>query len=850
MPNDVFTGGASSSTPNDWSSANWDADNPPTATDTVEQTGAATIDSGSYAIGGLQLDTGADLAIGSGHSLNVSGSTDNVFGGAGTTIEVGGDLTVGSAVTSANGTVTVDAEGHYTYDGSGSTQSVTINPLGEFDLTGSNNDESITSSAASTLVISGPSEGGVLNLASGGTVFMASQYAGTIENLSSSGAIALYLGHSLNGTPTSYTLNTGANSVTFNFSTSSGPVSETLTFASSTPVSTLNIGQDFAGGGFGISVAAPTDTLTGGTGGSTVAFGTSTAWSGGLPTPGDAIAINGAAALDSTTNAGSIEVVAGLTLASGATLSVPTGTGLYVTDSSENAVGGAGSTISVSGEYVVGVFATSVTGDVDVGDHGDYILNGAGMTGTVSVATGGDFVMQGWSNAGTVALNGGEFVFNGSLGGANDTTAVNMSGGGIFLDKGDQFNGVISNFGSNGEVFVNDAVGGGGNGGTPTTFAVDTASNSITFDFSSGDSYTLDFNSSTDPVSNLTVVTGSSEFVVTAVCFCSGTRIKTTRGEVAVEDLAAGDLAVTSSGEARPIVWIGSRTIVRPSPEQWPVRVMAGAFGDNRPARDLFLSPGHAVCLNIIEEVFVPVGELVNNATIAAVEVDEVTYWHVELQSHDVLLAEGMGCESYMDAGNRGWFWGGDGVADPERIEASLEAYARPFVNDPASIEAIRRRLSTLAGGLGWTQTADVDLHLLVDGTRVDPVIDGDAACFAFRADAANIKLLSQTFSPAWTGASGDRRRLGVMVSGLRLADGFELNREIPLDTLPGFHPEETAAGASWRWTDGALELPAQLWAGGRGLMLLRLTTDPNSSWAWRAPDTAGEAKVLRFRGA
>jgi len=32
--------------------------------------------------------------------------------------------------------------------------------------------------------------------------------------------------------------------------------------------------------------------------------------------------------------------------------------------------------------------------------------------------------------------------------------------------------------------------------------------------------------------------------------------------------------------------------------------------------------------------------------------------------------------------------------------------------------------------------------------------------------------------------------------------------------------------------------------------MLLRLTTDPNSSWAWRAPDTAGEAKVLRFRGA
>ena len=44
---------------------------------------------------------------------------------------------------------------------------------------------------------------------------------------------------------------------------------------------------------------------------------------------------------------------------------------------------------------------------------------------------------------------------------------------------------------------------------------------------------------------------------------------------------------------------------------------------------------------------------LVNGTTITQVEVDEVTYWHVELDSHDVILAEGPPAESYLEMGNR-----------------------------------------------------------------------------------------------------------------------------------------------------------------------------------------------------
>ena len=183
-------------------------------------------------------------------------------------------------------------------------------------------------------------------------------------------------------------------------------------------------------------------------------------------------------------------------------------------------------------------------------------------------------------------------------------------------------------------------------------------------------------------------------------------------GEVAVEDLAVGDLAVTASGEARPIVWIGRKRVERPAREAWPVRVTAGAFGENQPARDLFLSPGHAVCIDVMGEVFVPVSELINGATIAQVEVDEVTYWHVELESHDVLLAEGLPAESYMDAGNRAFFgreYGRLEAIDSDRVAESLTRYARPFVDRGPIVEAIRQRLDARAEALGWLAAATAE---------------------------------------------------------------------------------------------------------------------------------------------
>ncbi|MGE0418132.1 MAG: SdiA-regulated domain-containing protein, partial [Acetobacteraceae bacterium] len=127
-------------------------------------------------------------------------------------------------------------------------------------------------------------------------------------------------------------------------------------------------------------------------------------------------------------------------------------------------------------------------------------------------------------------------------------------------------------------------------------------------------------------------------------CFAAGTMILTDRGEVAVEDLAVGDVVPTAETEVHlPIVWIGSRQVdcVRhPNPKAvWPIRVAKGAFGKGAPSRDLFLSPDHAV---YCQDVLIPVKYLVNGTTIAQVEVDSVTYFLVVLTRREILLGEGL----------------------------------------------------------------------------------------------------------------------------------------------------------------------------------------------------------------
>ncbi len=211
---------------------------------------------------------------------------------------------------------------------------------------------------------------------------------------------------------------------------------------------------------------------------------------------------------------------------------------------------------------------------------------------------------------------------------------------------------------------------------------------------------------------------------VNVTCFASGSLIRIARpgtiGDVAVEDLRVGDLAVTASGDQRPIRWLGSRTYdCRQSPgprSAWPVRVAAHAFGANRPSRDLYLSPGHSVCVGVIAEVLIPIQELVNGFSIAYAPTDQVTYWHVELDSHDILLANDLPAESFLEMGaNRALL--SDAVDADLPIEVRDRTHAdfcRRFVDGGPLLAVVREQLARRAAALGWTAPVSVEPGLRI----------------------------------------------------------------------------------------------------------------------------------------
>ena len=228
---------------------------------------------------------------------------------------------------------------------------------------------------------------------------------------------------------------------------------------------------------------------------------------------------------------------------------------------------------------------------------------------------------------------------------------------------------------------------------------------------------TVDYANYTGPIPSAVFDSQRLAVVATPVCFTTGTLIRTALGEVAVEDLRVGDLAVTTSGTLRPITWIGHREMTAADAalpfHQQPVRVRAGAFGHGLPARALTLSPGHPVLVGANADneggVLVPIMCLINGTTITREPVASVTYWHVELDAHDILLAEGLPAESYIDGGDRAFFVEASDHAlhNPDFVPAGWNARCLPVAVGGPVVDAERQRLDAVfAGALseqcGW----------------------------------------------------------------------------------------------------------------------------------------------------
>jgi hypothetical protein len=291
---------------------------------------------------------------------------------------------------------------------------------------------------------------------------------------------------------------------------------------------------------------------------------------------------------------------------------------------------------------------------------------------------------------------------------------------------------------------------------------------------------------------------------------------------------------------ARPVKWLGHRRINlagHPRPETVaPVRILRDAFADDMPHRDLVVSPDHAI---FVDGKLICARQLVNGTTIRQ-ELDwtAVDYYHVELDRHAILLAEGLPAESYIDTGNSGFFANSDAplmlhpdLTDESSYPTREAGSCAPFVWDEASVRPVWQRLAQRAATIGrpvpeYETTAEPGLRLIAKGRPVKPVYADDRlVIFSLPRGAREVRLVSRAQSPTmarpWL---EDRRNLGVRVGRIVLR-GVSQVLEVPVDhpdIATGWWAVERDGQAMARWTDGDATVPLPA-IDGNGLLEIHL---------------------------
>ena len=501
-------------------------------------------------------------------------------------------------------------------------------------------------------------------------------------------------------------------------------------------------------------------------------------------------------------------------------------------------------TLTVSGEGTdfEPISGLSNTGTIVIGSS---LVNPSGVlsstAGTFELAggslnlTGNNNTINDLTTSGTVSLSGSQTSL--LLAGAfSNTGIVTLSDGATLADSAQPGSvGTVSFSGDSTIVLgdAQDAIGlAGGYGGTIGDF---TSGDRLEL---SGSGYSLDHLGDTLTVSqggavvDTFALTGQdytdATFTLTgdiittdAPCFCAGTRILTDQGERAVETMAAGDVVVTRQDGVEvllPVRWIGRRRVVvarhNEAEHVDPIRIAQDAIAPGLPVRDLFVSPDHALYM---DGMLIQARQLVNHMTVTRDSGRAVvTYYHVELDRHAILIADGMPCESYLDSGNRGQF---DAVGSVVSLHGAtinrvLRACA-PIVTSADLVRPIWQRLAdrALAAGhvvpvpnlepdlLPWFETAD--------GERLMP--HGDRLRVALPLGCRRVRLRSRSDVPTTLSPwSDDRRRLGVAIGAVTLCQGNWRQQMALADLGVGWWPLETAGDLAWRWTngDGWIDLP------------------------------------------
>ncbi|EUK18927.1 Hint domain-containing protein [Commensalibacter papalotli (ex Servin-Garciduenas et al. 2014)] len=317
--------------------------------------------------------------------------------------------------------------------------------------------------------------------------------------------------------------------------------------------------------------------------------------------------------------------------------------------------------------------------------------------------------------------------------------------------------------------------------------------------------------------------------LVLTVCFLSGTEIQTETGVKNIEALQSGDLVTTYDWAKkkyieRVVTWVGQKycRVNKHLPDDmagYPVRILKGAIAENVPYKDLLITAEH--CL-FFEDKFIPVRMLVNGSTIFYdYSITSYEYYHVELEEHSVIIADGMLTESYLDTGNRHAFNHHHKVIETSLCSAKdwTKNAAAPLVVDRGVVEPLYNELKernsivkTEYQGRNYKLIEDPDIYLVTDQgviIRQKRVFNGYVTF-----------MLPSTVQFVWINSRrnrlcdvigpfiDNRHFLGVLINEIKIyADSalefIEAHKE--QEELLGWHARQEQLG---RWTNGKAFLP------------------------------------------
>jgi len=662
---------------------------------------ATILSGGTVTVSAGGVDSGTTLGQGSVETVLGTVSGDQIEGAqilsaataaaSNETVYNGGSLTLGIKGATASGTV-LENGGTLAINGNATATNTTISSGGTINL------ESPKATLAGSVVFNGS---GTLEL----TAISSAGYGdlAVISGFSAGDVID----ETVIGTGASLTTTvSGGNTVE---TITSGGVSQSFILAGTSGYSGLALASD---GGEGVELAFASTTSSGSSGGGSVIVSSGVTSSGLVVSSGQQVTVEaGGTITGATILSGGNAVVAG------------TDTNSVISSGGNELVTG-----SASGDVVSGVQLVSAT---NATVSNETVYNGGEIDLYLKTTSATDITLSG----GGLNINGNAFgtditITNGGLidlqsPKANITGTLVFSGAGTLeetdtVSAGYGVAATITGFGA-GDVIDVTVMGADTvltsavvSGNTVETLTSGSVSESFTFSGLYTENF---FKLSSDNVGGVMITADGTP------CYCPGTLITTTTGDVPVEELQIGDLLVTASGAARPIHWIGRRAyggrFAAGRKDILPVTIKAGALAENTPRRDLTVSPLHAM---FIDGVLIPASALVNGVSVVqATAVPEVRYIHIELETHDVIHAEGALSETFLDDGSRGMFHNAAeyDVLYPNELRHE-PIYCAPRIEDGLKVEEIRAHLIQRATGHGSATDVDLELHVdEVTPTRV-----------------------------------------------------------------------------------------------------------------------------------